>query len=81
MFNLLFRFYCLFSFFLFWLCPFLKNRIFGLVLTFDFFVFCSVVVRLESGLQKKNLSSFNLVSTWFGYRGVTFAQLVHSDGA
>ena len=51
---------CFFSFFVFVL--FLKNRIFRFdILSFDLFVFSSIVVRFESGLQKNILSSFNLV--------------------
>ena len=47
-FNFLFRFYYLFFLFWFWLGPFLKIESFGLVSSFDFFVFYSFVVRLES---------------------------------
>ena len=62
MFNLLFRFYYLIFLFLFWLCPFLKNRIFWFGFVFRIhFVFYSIVVGLEIGLQKNDLSSFNLV--------------------
>ena len=35
-------------------------------------VFCSFVFRLESSLQKNNLSSSELVLTQFGYRGFLF---------
>ena len=54
MFNLLFLFYYLFFPFLFWFCPFLKDKIFGLGLSFDFFVFFLFVLLLESGIQKNN---------------------------
>ena len=60
-FNLLFRFLTVFSLFCFDCFLFSKFESFDLVLTFDFFVFYSIVVRLESDLQKNNLSSFNLV--------------------
>ena len=60
-FNLLFRFLTVFSLFCFDCVLFSKFESFDLVLTFDFFVFYSIVVRLESDLQKNNLSSFNLV--------------------
>ena len=65
----MFHFYYLFFSFLFWLRPFLKKEYFALGLSFDFFVFYLVAVRLESDFQKNNLSSFNLVLIWFGYRG------------
>ena len=68
MFNLLFRFITCFSLFCFGCVLFSKIESFGLVLSFDFFTFYSVVVRLESGLQKNSLSSF----IWFGYRGLFF---------
>ena len=43
---------------------FSRIEYFGLVLSFDIFVFYSFVVRLQSGLQKHNLSIFNLVLVW-----------------
>ena len=44
-----------------WLCPFFKNQIvFGLCLSFDFFVFYYFFLRLYNSLQKNNLSSFKL---------------------
>ena len=58
--------------FLSWLCPFLQNQIVCLELSHDFFVFCSYVFRLESCLQKNNLSSFKLVLIRFGYCGFSF---------
>ena len=65
-------FYDSFSSFLFWLCPFLKNQIvcFGFVLRH--FLLYSFVLRLESCLQKNNLSSFKLALIWFGYSGFSF---------
>ena len=32
-------------------------------------MFPVVLIELESGFQKNNLSSLNLGSIWFGYRG------------
>ena len=49
-----------------------KTKSFVLGLSSDFSVFCSLVFRLESSLQKKNLSSSKLVLIQFGYRGVSF---------
>ena len=49
-----------------------KFKSFVLGLFFDFFVFCSFVFRLESSLQKNNLSSSKLMLTRFGYRGFSF---------
>ena len=49
-----------------------KLKSFVLGLFFDFFVFCSFVFRLESSLQKNNLSSSKLMLTRFGYRGFSF---------
>ena len=70
--QLLFPFYYLFFSFLFWLCPFLNNRIFWFRFVFRFLVFYLILVKPESCLQKNHLSSFNLVLTWFGYRGFFF---------
>ena len=53
-----------------------KFESFGLGLSSSFFVFCSIVLGLESGLQKNKVSSFNLVLIWFGYRGFFF--LIHN---
>ena len=50
----------------------LKIKSFVLGLSFDFFVFCSFVFRLESSLQKNNLSSSKLVLIRFGDRGFSF---------
>ena len=66
-----------FSPFCFGLVFFSKKGSFGLDLSFEFFVFYLIVVKLESGLQKNNLSSFNLVLIWFYYRGFFF--LSHSS--
>ena len=49
-----------------------KFKSFVLDLSFDFFVFCSFVFRLESSLQKKNLSSSKLVLIRFEYRVFSF---------
>ena len=49
-----------------------KFKSFVLALSFDFFVFCSFVFRLERSLQKNNLSSSKLVVIRFGYRGFSF---------
>ena len=49
-----------------------KFKLFVLGLSFDFFVLCSFVFRLESSLQKNNLSSSKLVLIQFGYRGFSF---------
>ena len=49
-----------------------KFKSFVLGLSFDFFVFCSFVFRLESSLQKNNLSSSKLVLIRLGYRGFSF---------
>ena len=49
-----------------------KLKLFVLGLSFDFFVFCSFVFRLESSLQKNNLSSSKLVLIRFGNRGFSF---------
>ena len=44
-----------------WLCPFFKNQIvFGMGLSFDFFVFYYFFLRLYNSLQKNKLSSFKL---------------------
>ena len=44
-----------------WLCPFFKNYIvFGMGLSFDFFVFYYFFLRLYNSLQKNKLSSFKL---------------------
>ena len=51
---------------------FFKIKLFVLELSHDFFVFCSFVFRLESSLQKNNLSSFKLVLIRFGYCGFSF---------
>ena len=61
----------LFSF-LFWLCPFLKNRIVYFGFVFRFFLFYSVPIKLERGFQKNNLSIFNLGLSRFRYRGNFF---------
>ena len=61
MFNSLFCFYYLFFLFFLFLSFFSKIEYLGLILSFDLFVFSSIVVRFESGLQKNILSSFNLV--------------------
>ena len=45
---------------------------FVLGLSFDFFVFCSFMFRLETSLQKNFLSSSKLVLIQFGYRGFSF---------
>ena len=60
-----------FSLFCFGCVLFSKTESFRLGLCFDFFVFY-FILKLESGFQKKNVSSFNLVSIRFGYRGVFF---------
>ena len=49
-----------------------KFKLFVLGLSFDFFVLCCFVFRLESSLQKNNLSSSKLVLIQFGYRGFSF---------
>ena len=72
MFNLLFRFCYLFFSFRFGCAFFSKLESFGLVLFLDFFVFFFIVGKTESCLQKNNLSSFNQVKIWFGYRGILF---------
>ena len=41
---------------LFWLCPFLKIKLFGLGLRFDFLVFYTFFFRLINSLQKNKLS-------------------------
>ena len=42
-------------------CPFFKNQIvFGMGLSFDFFVFYYFFLRLYNSLQKDKLSSFKL---------------------
>ena len=46
---------CFFIFFIFGYVLFSKTESFSLVWSFDFFVFHSFVVRLESGLEKNNL--------------------------
>ena len=61
-----------FRFFVLDVSFFSKIEYLGSGLSFDFFVFYLVVVKLESGFQKNNLSSFNLVLIWFGYRGIFF---------
>ena len=44
-----------------WLCPFFKKQIvFGMGLSFDFFVFYYFFLRLYNSLQKNKLSSFKL---------------------
>ena len=58
----------MFFLFLFWLCPVLESRIFCFGLSFDFFVFCSVSKKLESGFPKNDLSSFSLDLICSGYR-------------
>ena len=65
-----FNFITCFTLFCFGSVLFSKIDSFGLGLSFDFFVFWLIVVKFESGVQKKNLSSCNLVLIWFGYRGV-----------
>ena len=59
--------------FLSWLCPSLQNSncLFSVCLS-TFIVFCSFMFRLESSLQKNNLSSSKLVFIRFGYRGFFF---------
>ena len=42
----------------------------GLCGSLSDFVFQVVVLKLQSDVQKKNLSSFNLGLLWFGYREV-----------
>ena len=51
---------------------FSKIKLFVLGSSFDFLVFCSFVIRLESSLRKNNLSSSKLVLVQFGYRGYSF---------
>ena len=64
--NFFLLFHYVFFSFLFRLCPFLKSRSFVLGLSFDFFVFYSGLIKLESGFQKNNLSGFNRVWVrWF----------------
>ena len=64
--TLFFRFHNLFFSFCFGCVLFSKIESFGLILSLDIFVFYSIVVRLEGGLQKNNLSNFYLVSVLFG---------------
>ena len=46
---------------LLWLCPFFEVQIvFGLGLSYDFFVFYYFVLRFYNSLQKNKLSSFKL---------------------
>ena len=78
MLNLLCLFYYWFFPFFFGCVLFSKIKLFGLGLSFDFFVFYLFVVRLESSLQKNKLSSFKLVFIRFGYRGFYF--LSHAVG-
>ena len=61
-----------FSLFVLVVCSSSKFELFVLGLFFDFFVFRSFVFRLESSLQKTNLSSSKLVLFRFGYRGFSF---------
>ena len=63
-----FVFITCFSLFYFGCVLFSKIEPFGFVLSFDFFTFYSVVVRLESGLQRIVYP----VLIWFGYRGLFF---------
>ena len=51
---------------------FSKTKLFDLGLSFDFLVLCSFVFRLQSSLQKKNLSSSKLVLFQFGHRYFSF---------
>ena len=41
-------------------------------LSFDFLGFVYITIKLESGFQNNNLSSFNLGLSLFGYRGNFF---------
>ena len=61
-----------FSLFCFGCVLFSKIESFGLGLSYVFFYFCFVLIKLERGFQKNNLSSFNLVLIWLGYRGISF---------
>ena len=51
---------------------FSKIKSFVFSLSFDFLVFCDFVFRLESSLQKNNLTSSKLLLNQFGYRGFSF---------
>ena len=51
---------------------FSKIESFVLDLSFHFFVFYLIAVKVEVGLQKNNLYFFNLVLIWFAYRGFFF---------
>ena len=68
-FNLLFQLFRCFSLICFGFVFFSKvdHYVF-----FYFIVFLLVSVKLESWLQRKNLSSFNLGLIWFGYCGAFF---------
>ena len=65
-------YYCFFYFFCLGCVLFSKIKSFCLGLSFDFLVSCSFVFRLESSLQKNNLSSSKLILIQFGYRGFSF---------
>ena len=78
LFNLFLRFSC-FSLYCFGCVLFSKIKYFALGFSFEFFVFYFVLVKLENGFQKNNLSSFNLVLIWFWYRGVFFLSLCFCD--
>ena len=66
-FNFFFSFFNLFSPFCFGCVLFSKIKSFDLGLSFDFFVFYFFfVVKVESGLQKINLLSFELLLIWSG---------------
>ena len=65
-------YYWIFSFFCLGCALFSKIKSFVLGLSFDFLVFCAFVFRLESILQKNNLSSSKLLLIQFGYRGFSF---------
>ena len=72
-----FKISCLFYYCFFFLsclgCAlFSKIKSFVLGLSFDFLVFCDFVFRLESSLQKNNLTSSKLLLIQFGYRGFSF---------
>ena len=56
-----------------WLCLFFKNQIvFGMGLSFDFFVFYYFFLRLYNSLQKNKLSSFKLGLSGLGTVGFLF---------
>ena len=56
-----------------WLRPFFKNQIvFGMGLSFEFFVFYYFFLRLYNSLQKNKLSSFKLGLSGLGTVGFLF---------